>query len=281
MKISVITINYNNVVGLRNTVKSVIDQSYEDVEYIIIDGGSTDGSMDVIVQNSGSIAFWVSELDHGIYDAMNKGIAHATGDYCIFMNSGDCFASSDSIDNVFKCSSLADIICGKTIFSNGQVVSAKEDVTMDTLFENALCHQSCFIRTSIMKKYGYDASLKIVADRKFFVQALILDNCSYEAVDVDVAVYDVTGFSSLNPVASRLEYSTVIEQLIPERIRIDYGRRRKGALYGDSAYNKLFVEISMRQYRKPVYRMVHSALRILSIFRRSANFVKNFPKTTD
>ena len=91
MRFSVITINYNNREGLNKTIKSVLCQSINDYEYIIIDGGSTDGSVDIINNNANFITYWVSEKDNGIYHAMNKGVAHAHGEYCIFMNSGDIF----------------------------------------------------------------------------------------------------------------------------------------------------------------------------------------------
>ena len=91
MKFSIITINYNNVEGLRNTIKSVVNQTYTDYEFIIIDGGSTDGSVEVIKEYANIITYWVSEPDKGIYNAMNKGIEVANGEYLNFMNSGDCF----------------------------------------------------------------------------------------------------------------------------------------------------------------------------------------------
>ena len=91
MRYSIITINYNNEEGLRHTIESIVCQTYTDFEFIIIDGGSTDGSVDVIKEYAEHIAYWVSEKDNGRYNAMNKGVCQAKGDYCIFMNSGDCF----------------------------------------------------------------------------------------------------------------------------------------------------------------------------------------------
>ena len=102
MKLSVITINYNNRDGLRKTIESVVNQTCRDFEYIIIDGGSTDGSVDVIKQYADRIDYWVSEPDKGIYHAMNKGIAVAHGEYLNFMNSGDCFYESTVVENVLQ-----------------------------------------------------------------------------------------------------------------------------------------------------------------------------------
>ena len=102
MKLSVITINFNNRDGLRKTIESVVKQTYKDFEYIIIDGGSTDGSVDVIKEYADKIDYWVSEPDKGIYNAMNKGIDVAKGEYCIFMNSGDVFFSNDVYNEVYE-----------------------------------------------------------------------------------------------------------------------------------------------------------------------------------
>ena len=108
MLFSIITINYNNSEGLRQTIDSVVSQTYHEYEYIVIDGGSTDGSVDIIGFFSDKVDYWVSEKDRGIYHAMNKGVAQAHGDYCIFMNSGDSFYNLKSADN-FQRSNFAAI----------------------------------------------------------------------------------------------------------------------------------------------------------------------------
>lgn len=276
MKLSVITINYNNCEGLRKTIESVVNQKWHDFEYIVIDGGSTDGSVEVIKEFASYIDYWVSEPDKGIYNALNKGVSVAKGEYCNFMNSGDCFYSHDTLEQVFTKETIADIVCGNTHSDN--IKTPPVEITFDFLFDGSICHQCAFIRTSLMKKYGYDEKYKIVADRKFFVQALILDNCSYQAVDVDVVKYDITGFSATNPVLSKLEYDKVLEELIPERIRVDYGRKYKGELYGDTWYDKLFVEIRKRNYRVMIYTFCVSLLSIVALFKKSASFIKEFPK---
>lgn len=275
MKLSIITINYNNCSGLRKTIESVVNQTWHDFEYIIIDGGSTDGSVEVIKEFASQIDYWVSEPDKGIYNALNKGLAKANGEYCNFMNSGDCFYSFNVLEQVFSINPIADIICGNTHSDSLKI--PPQDITFDFLFNGSICHQCAFIRTSIMKKYGYDEKYKIVADRKFFVQALVFDNCSYQALDIDVVKYDITGLSAVNPVLSRLEYDQVLEELIPERIRNDYGRKYKGKLYGDTWYDKLFVEIRKRNYRVIIYTLCVSFLSIVALFKKSASFIKEFP----
>lgn len=276
MKLSIITINYNNCAGLRKTIESVVNQTWHDFEYIIIDGGSTDGSVEVIKEYAGQIDYWVSAPDKGIYNALNKGVAIAKGEYCNFMNSGDCFYSFETLEQVYVNKPYADIVCGKT-HTDDIVDTPPQEITFDFLFNGCICHQCAFIRTSIMKKYGYDEKYKIVADRKFFVQAFLIENCSYQALGVDVVKYDVSGLSACNPVLSSLEYDKVLEELIPERIRIDYGRKYKGELYGDTWYDKLFVEIRRRHYRSVIYTLSTMFLYFISFFRKSASFIKEFP----
>ena len=275
MKLSIITINYNNSEGLRKTIESVVNQTWYDFEYIIIDGGSTDGSVEIIKEYANRIDYWVSEPDKGIYNALNKGLAVAKGEYCNFMNSGDCFYSFSTLEQVFASKPMVDIICGNTY--TDKLKAPPKTITFDTLFNVSICHQCAFIRTSMMKKYGYDEKYKIVSDRKFFVQALIIDNCTYQAIDVDVVKYDITGFSAVNPVLSRLEYDKVLQELIPERIRIDYGRKYIGEIYGDSWYDKLFVEIRRRNYRNMIYTLCVCVLSIIALFKKSALFIKEFP----
>ena len=275
-KLSIITINFNNRDGLRKTIESVVNQDWQEFEYIIIDGGSTDGSVEVIKEYADRIDYWVSEPDKGIYNALNKGVAVAKGEYCNFMNSGDCLYALDTLERVFEINPTADIVCGNTY--SDRLKTPPQEITFDFLFNQSICHQCAFIRTSLMLKYGYDEKYKIVADRKFFVQALLLENCSYEAIDVDVVKYDITGFSSANPVSSRLEYAQVFEELVPERIRMDYGRKAQGGLYGDTDYDKLFIEIRQRKYRQPIYRFVVALLRFVALFVPSARFVRNYPK---
>ena len=115
MKYSIITINYNNKDGLKKTIESVINQSCKDFEYIIIDGGSTDGSVDVIRQYADRINYWISEPDKGVYNAMNKGVAQAHGEYLNFMNSGDCFSDNSVLENIAHSLCSYDIVTGKVI----------------------------------------------------------------------------------------------------------------------------------------------------------------------
>ena len=280
MKISVITVNRNNREGLRKTLESVAAQTIRPFECIVIDGASTDGGAALLTEFTPVISWSVSEPDKGIYNAMNKGISHATGDWCLFMNSGDCFASDTVLASLEQLGPTADIIAGDTLVLTDppHQKTAPEQVSLRFLFNESLCHQSVLIRTALLRKYPYDEDLKIVSDRKFFLQSLVFDNASYQAVPVEIAAYDVSGYSAQNRFASEQEWQGVLEKMIPERILTDYGRESKGALYGTSAYEKLFLEIGRRRYRGPVYRVVRRLLRLCSLFAKSAAFVKSFPR---
>ena len=178
-KISVITINLNNKEGLERTIHSVVLQTFFDnVEYIVVDGGSTDGSIDVIRENERHLAHWVSEPDNGIYDAMNKGIDMASGDYCLFLNSGDTFFMPTSIQYVYPYLD-ADIVYGDLMIEN-----------------DSLPHPSTFIRTSILKAKKYDSSYRIIADWIFFRECLFDEGKTYNHVNILVSNFSLGGISS-------------------------------------------------------------------------------------
>ena len=134
MLFSVITINYNNREGLRNTIKSVVGQTYKDFEYIVIDGGSIDGSKELLEENASSVTYWISEKDNGIYHAMNKGVARASGTYCVFMNSGDFFCSKDVLERVAALGFKDDIMSQKTVYDDATAAEADYTLTEDKAY---------------------------------------------------------------------------------------------------------------------------------------------------
>ena len=203
MKLSVITINYNNRDGLRKTVESVVNQTCRDFEYIIIDGGSTDGSVDVIKQYADRIDYWVSEPDKGIYNAMNKGIAVAHGEYLNFMNSGDCLHCMDTIADVLPLLVGKDFYVGDIVNeSNGRrdVVKFPRDLSPKTIVDQIVFrlipHQASFIRKSLFKKFGnYREDLRIASDWYFFYRTLVMNGASIEPLCKTIAIFDTTGIS--------------------------------------------------------------------------------------
>lgn len=202
MKLSIITVNLNNHDGLQRTINSVVSQTFRDFEWIVVDGGSTDGSKKLIERYSSHIAYWVSEPDAGIYNAMNKGIRVAHGDYLLFLNSGDWLCNSEVLSNVFQKEHTAEIIYGYMVRGslNGEPCHAammKPVLYWYDFIGNSLPHQASFIARKAFDKYGlYDESYKIAADTKFFIIAIVWNKASYEFVPMKIAVFEGGGIST-------------------------------------------------------------------------------------
>lgn len=196
MKFSIITINYNNLKGLRCTYDSVVSQTCQDFEWIIIDGGSIDGSKEFIERHQNKFSYWCSEPDKGVYDAMNKGIAKAQGEYLNFMNSGDCFYDDHTIENVFSHEMTGDLIYGDWIKvypdheEKRQVPKANFNLTV--FFENE-CHQAMFIKSEILKVQGYDVNFPIWADWKRWIE-FSLEGRKFQYVPLTVCRFAAGGF---------------------------------------------------------------------------------------
>lgn len=199
-KISIITINYNNVEGLSRTFESIFSQTFKDFEYLVVDGGSNDGSKELIKKHQDQIDYWVSEPDKGIYNAMNKGIKVATGEYLFFLNSGDVFLKSDSLEIAAIEVHTEDIIYFKIKVCGDNREFVKEcpsKLDFEFFYINSLPHQSTFIRNDSFKIVGYyDENLKIVADWKWFMIAICNFNLRYKAVNEILAIFYLDGISS-------------------------------------------------------------------------------------
>ena len=223
MKLSIITINYNNCDGLRKTIESVVNQTCHEFEYIIIDGGSTDGSVDVIKQYADKIDYWVSEPDKGIYNAMNKGISAAKGEYLNFMNSGDCFFDNTSVSNFNDINANEDIVFGNMIDSiTGKRMGciATDKITAADFFTASLPHQASFIRKQMFEKYGlYDEKYKIASDWKFFLYVIVFMNVSLRYIDINFATFENLGISTSDHTTER---DAIITELFPPKIIADY-----------------------------------------------------------
>lgn len=262
MKLSIITVNLNNASGLRQTMDSVMSQTSHDFEHIIIDGGSTDGSVEVIKSFTNippgiyseankkysmpydpaqttkgvqpdkpcamPITYWISEPDHGIYHAMNKGIMIARGEYCQFLNSGDWLAASEVIEKMLDSKPGSSIYYGNMlkIMQNRKIHRDKGgegDISLLTFYKGTLNHSTAFIKRSLFDKYGlYDETLKIVSDWKWYLIAIGLNNESVQYTNLDVTRFDMNGISNTNPQLEKQERRMVLEELLPANILNDY-----------------------------------------------------------
>ena len=223
--VTVITINYNNREGLQRTLDSVRKQSVHEFEYIIVDGGSTDGSRELIEENRDIITEWVSEKDNGIYNAMNKGVAMASGDYCLFLNSGDVFHDPEVMHKVNATPFDVDIVLGRVNnVAGGKIVEEyipDENITLMHIFETGMHHAGSFIRTSLMEKYPYSEALKVCSDREFFIRTIIDDNCSYRTLPFVVCDFEVGG-ASADKCLLKQESLAIINSLYPPRLMDDF-----------------------------------------------------------
>lgn len=215
-KISIITINLNNRAGLEKTINSVLNQTFTNFEYIIIDGNSIDGSRDILLSVSNKLAYWISEPDLGIYNAMNKGIIRSEGEYLLFLNSGDCFHNNEVLEKIFTNDQGSfDIITGDLyqIYPNGKKIYSEmpERITAKYLYNNFLSHPSTFIKKAVFLKHGlFDESYKIAGDHAFFVKIFFMDSINYCHKKIVISDYTMDGISS---------NSTLIDTINKERIR--------------------------------------------------------------
>lgn len=232
MKISIITINYNNVAGLESTIQSVIKQHYKLIEYIVIDGGSNDGSADLLLQYQHSIDYWVSEKDTGIYNAMNKGIKASSGDYLLFLNSGDRLINSEIINWVVEQGLTEDVVYGDLLFFDDVkdwTWHLPNELTFQTFYSSAIAHPSTFIKKQLFNTVGlYDERLKIVADWKFLMLAVAKHNCTHRHINQVISAYSFDGVSSKpeNMPALNEERKSVLEEEFPSFIN-DYEELRR------------------------------------------------------
>ncbi len=294
MRLSIITINYNNAEGLRKTLASVAAQTYPNIEHIIVDGGSTDGSVEVLEiykptpspflkegeidaslkscaegnkedyphQNPAHKVIWVSEKDKGIYNAMNKGIKMATGEYIQILNSGDILAAPDVTErmmaalaaqcaeikgdslkikgeensradtNAYNLSSINYKLNTPIFYGNmtkvnaaGQIVgkSGYTEYSLCQFYQSTLNHDCAYIRKDLFEEYGlYDESLKIVSDWKWYLQAIGLGRVKPVYVDIDVTIFDDGGISETNLALRNKERRQVLEELMPPAVLWDY-----------------------------------------------------------
>ena len=234
MILSIITINRNNAAGLEKTMRSVAAQTCGDYEYVVIDGASTDNSVEVIRSYEASFGDrlkWISEPDKGIYNAMNKGIRMASGKYLQFLNSGDCLVSDDvtvRMTDALTANAYPPILYGNMLkdLPEGYLRDrcfAGNDITFLGFYTGTLNHSPAYIQKALFDDYGlYDESLKIVSDWKWYLQVIVFGGKKPVYTDIDVSLFDMNGISETNKALDKSERKRVLNELISPAILADY-----------------------------------------------------------
>lgn len=255
MKLSIITVNLNNADGLRKTIESVVSQTFTDYEYIVVDGASTDGSVDIIKQYADKITFWISEPDSGIYNAMNKGVLKAKGDYLQFLNSGDWLAANDILKYVFDLDRQEDVLYGdEFLFYNTAKIERKtypKELTFYDFFVGSISHEGSFYKRCLFRK-PYDETFKIASDWDFEIREIIIYNQSVFKISREIIYFDMHGISQSQKYLDlqNHERMLILSKYFPERIILDYkfiAEQRKIVNYSLYPYVEIFSRFSTSQ----------------------------------
>jgi putative colanic acid biosynthesis glycosyltransferase len=246
----VVTIVRNDFAGLVKTKNSLFRQTFSDFTWVIIDGASTDGGAEYVLSLKQERVIVVSEPDGGIYDAMNKGLKLAEGEYVVFMNAGDCFANDENLDIIFRLGQGFDFVYGDSLEDVNGDVKYKKSRGIENLKKGMFgCHQSMYYRVSIAKKIGFSSCYKIAGDYDFTARFL-LSSKKYFKVDGPLAIFDMSGVSNLNDSLGRAEnwriQRDVLEVSIVRRVllRVDYVlasflRKRMNYIYSWLRYSNV------------------------------------------
>lgn len=296
MKLSIITITYNNAEGLYRTIQSVQSQTFRDFEHIIVDGASADGSVEIIRQYADNEAIrsegykairpenskadnlasspnhlitsspiaWISEKDRGVYDAQNKGIRLAQGEYCYFLNAGDTFCNEHVLELIFKpltfnlspLTSTPDVLYGNEVIVDGAgqrvgIARGVENPSFVDLYNSCMKHQASFIRRSLFDKYGmYDADMRICSDFDWFFRVIAFhDDVTLQYKNVDIAYFENTGLSYHSPELCAKERQQILDRYMSKRMQRDYamlGKYPRLSRVGENKIVKMMLRIANR-----------------------------------
>ncbi len=213
-KLTIITINFNHAEGLKRTIDSIINQTFTDYEWIVVDGGSTDGSKELIEQNKDHFSWWCSEPDKGVYNAMNKGLAHATGEYVNFMNSGDTFATPTILEEIFSKPRTADILYGRAVLETGNEEKCSLGINNELthcfeIYNQNLCHQSEFTKRALYEVKLFDEKYRVYADWDWNAFMIACKRCSTLFLPKIVAIYEGGGLSEKQKIQAIDELSII------------------------------------------------------------------------
>lgn len=267
MKLSIITIAYNDLNGLKCTAESVLAQTFTDYEWIVIDGGSSDGTHEYLASLEKQPEFWCSELDCGIYDAMNKGISHANGEWCLFLNSGDFLYDQDVLKRVFSEIPEADIVYCDAVFKGSDKtfnVTYPSQLTLDFFVERCICHQATFIKRQLLtESNGYSTDYKIVSDWRAWV-IWIMQGKKFVHLPVVVCTFMLGGIGSTKLQEAKEERERVFEELLPDYVK---------PLLFNETYNR-----ALEHYTKKIHEqfMKKPLIRASIVLSRNNWFVRKF-----
>ena len=247
--LSIITVNLNNHDGLKRTIDSVISQTFTDYEWIVIDGGSTDGSRELIEQYQDYFSYWCSESDKGIYNAMNKGIAHSNGKWLQFLNSGDWLYENNTLEKVFNRKWECDIVYGNMIWVKNGVKSPRtytDKLRFSYLLVQTINHQSSFYKRELFDSTKYDETFRIASDWAMQMK-LILENKRFEHINQFITFFDGSGIGSQSNETVFHEKYLMFEKYVPYHLREDleyiqkweFVERRKSFRVLHNAFYKL------------------------------------------
>ena len=255
--LSIITVNKNNALGLEKTIQSVIEQTSSNFEYIVIDGASNDISVAVIKKYTDKIDYWISEPDTGIYNAMNKGICKAQANYCLFLNSGDCLLSPETLANVFKeiGENNADVFYSDATFPNGTTKSYDDTLTINYLLFNHINHQNSIIKRSLFLNHSlYNENLLITSDHEFFLNELWKYKSKFYKIKTNISIYDLNGISSNDSKLFNTEILIVYKNIFNELADIinEYRNFHKTIYYDvvQNNYDSKFLMCLVKIHRK-------------------------------
>lgn len=221
-KVSIITITYNNLDGLKKTRESIISQTYGDYEWIVIDGGSTDGTKEFLQEHADEMSYWCSEKDKGVYNAQNKGTSQASGDYCIYMNAGDTFYDKEVLEKVFSEVHEEDILYGDwaQVFPDGKkrYIEPSDSVDYAFFFVDNICHQAMFIKTSLLKESPYDETYRLYADWAKWTE-FAYKGKTFKYIHQRICYFMMDGMSAENEENNEKERKRVIEECYPGSLK--------------------------------------------------------------
>ena len=256
-KYSVIIVTLNNADGLKRTLQSVSALRYPCLEVIVIDGASTDSTASVVECFGNLVTVFVSEKDKGIYNAMNKGIAYATGDYTVFMNAGDCFATPDVLNLVNQCD--ADIILGGARYGDADR-PVLDKMTLYDVLSLGINHQSTYYRTDLLRKYGFDENYRLTADLKSVVEPMARDKATVATVPSVLSICEGGGVSKQKWRDTLVENRRIVAEVVEPYYREDYLRlsRINNSMLDD------FIVLSHFQSIFPLLRILAKVMRFLN-----------------